>query len=126
MTRASDIPELLNKRAHLAAEIQIVDRRLRSLRANLATLDAAIIAFAAGRAGVLATRSQDLSRTILDVLREASMSLSAEEIAERVAVNRGQLVDTKLVRDVRATLLRRRDGLLATDDRDGTTVWRIA
>ena len=64
---------------------------------------------------------------LMAVLLGASLGRgSAGEIAEGVAAKRGQSVDIKLARDVRATLTRRRDGLPATEDRNGTTVWRIA
>jgi len=136
MMKPKDIPALMNKRAELIAEIQIAERRISSLRVNLASVESTIGAFAFAHtpAGRLERRQRAadplrrrISRTILDLLRRAGEALSQEEIAKRVAAGYGMDgADAALANRVRDVLAKRRDGLIIKEIRNDIVVWRIA
>lgn len=123
MTRAKEVPDLVNKRMLLLAEIQITERRLASLRANLDAIDGRIVSFVIGRyeRREEGERRHGISRAILDTLREAGAPLSKAEIAERIAAARGVAVAKGLAREIAAALQRRKDGLIVKDGER----WRI-
>jgi hypothetical protein len=121
MIHAKEVPNLINKRMLLAAEIAIAERKLASLRASLETADSAIVAFVMGRYDRQGgERRQGISRAILDALRQAG-PLTKGELAERIAAARGAAVSKELAREIAAALARRKDGLVV---RDGER-WRI-
>jgi hypothetical protein len=117
------VAALENKRAELMAEIQITGRRMAALLASLASVEAAI---STARTAPIARRSDQISRTILDVLRRALTGLSETEIISAVAAERRLAISVGLARQVRAALSRHRDGLLVRDDGEGIAAWRVA
>jgi len=111
------VPELVNKRMLLFAEIQIAERRLTSLRTNLDAVDSRIVSFVIARYDRQegADRRHGISRAILDTLRQAAAPLTKGEIADRIASARGVNVTKALVREIATALRRRKDSLIVRD-----------
>lgn len=125
MIHTKDIPEMINKRMLLAAEIATAERRLASLRVSLESVDGGIVSFVVGRykgREGAKDRRQGISRAILDALRQAAAPVTTDEIAAWIAAARGVAVTKELAREVAAALKRRKDGLLVSDGER----WRIA
>jgi len=96
MAQSIVIHGLVSKRAELSGEISEAEKRLERLRADLDSLDATIrlsdptvapktIKPRVKRTGRSRSRSGELTRTTLSILRQADRPLSVREIAAQVA-----------------------------------------
>jgi hypothetical protein len=113
---------LARKRADLAGEIEHTQARLRTLVADVGSLDAAIRvfnpdykvqaikskAFRPSREGI---KRGEVSRAILDILRQASAALTTRQVAERVTPGADARVMKRTVKRVGLALSRQRQQL---------------
>ena len=130
---------LKRKRAELDGELRLAERRVAQLGADLGAIDATIRIFDPSvqvrtikprlkRGRPASIPAGAFSRTVLDVLRQASEPLSTREIGAGVASALGLDVSTaramqRTIGQVRNVLARTREGLVS--ERDGDAVrWK--
>lgn len=135
---------LVKRRSELSGEIEFTQIRLKEMIASVESLDAAILLFDADyRVEAIrakgfrppsdwANRGQ-MSRIILDILRQAAEPLTSQDIARELMVSRGlEVADTKLLRKmtkrVGVALRGQRDnGLVRSSQAEGMfMVWELA
>ena|ERR1700743_1259741 len=142
MSEPHVVSALKDKRAEIAGALQVAEQHIIQLRADLATVDRAILIFdpdakpetirpVVRRGSRPMFRSGGWTRSVLNVLRRAEKPLPVRDIAMLVAVENGLPVDTpeqvgRLCNKTRNTLARQRAGLLAKDWEGATVVWRVA
>jgi hypothetical protein len=147
MAESHVVSALKTKRGEIAGEIVAAERRITDLRAALVHVDATLKLFAGSDANPEAipprlpkpTRALpapsargDITRAVLDVLRQADCGLSTSEVAEKVAQTLGVALDTSARRQafneqIRNALYRQRDRGLLVNVKDGLRVlWRVA
>ena len=147
MTETHVVSALKLKRAQVAGQIIAAERQITDLRAALVHLDGALKLFAGEDVNPEAIPARmprpqiafkphrargDLTRTILDVLRNAPYALSANEVVVRVAstLSVAYSADDRhdpLAEGVRTALYRQRDRGTILNMKDGTRVlWQIA
>jgi len=129
------------KRAEIDGELRAAEKHAAQLRADLDTIDRAILVFdptahphlirpRKPRAHKTGLRRGDLSRAAMNVIRSATVPLTAKEIAVRVAEDRKLAFDTAsareaLVNRVRNALVRHPDSVIREKDGE-RVVWRLA
>jgi hypothetical protein len=129
MTETHVISALVKRRAELAGEIEFTQQRITQMVADLESLDKAIRLFD-GDYKVEAIRPKgfrppsdwanrgEMSRIILDILRQAAEPLTTQDIARELIVSRGLDVnDKKLLR-----LMTKRAGVALRGQRDNHLV----
>ncbi|OJX74828.1 hypothetical protein [Magnetospirillum sp. 64-120] len=147
MAESHVVSALRHKRGEIAGEIIAAERRITDLRAALVHVDATLKLFAGSEANPEAipprlpkpTRALpapsgrgDITRAVLDVLRQTDCSLSSADIAENVAQTLGIVLDTSARRQafneqIRNALYRQRDRGILVNVKDGLRVlWRVA
>lgn len=133
------ISGLKAKRAEIDGELRLAERRLAQLAADLAAIDATLRLFdpsvvpAAIKPRLRRGRpvaSGSFTRTVMDVLREASQPLTAREIAAQSAAALGLDVGTaramqRVIGQVRNVLARARDGV-ASEKVGDLVRWKVS
>jgi hypothetical protein len=134
---------LLRKRAELAGEIEHADTMLRQLRIDLDALDQTIRLFDPDidleeiKPKPLPPRHQafrgELSRLLLDTLRQSNRPMSVQELASRVMAERGlNATDKRLARAILKRVgaalrhLRSRSQVRSQEGTGQGLVWEIA
>lgn len=142
MTQSHVLSGLIAKRAEIAGRIETMQREMRTLVATIGHIDATIRAFDPNMAleditPKLPPRFQafkgEVSRVLLDALREAKQPLPVFDLTLTVAAARGINTDDKpfmiiLRRRVDACLrnLRKRGTVRSTRPSGSLTLWQIA
>lgn len=147
MAESHVVSALRHKRGEIAGEIIAAERRITDLRAALVHVDATLKLFAGSEANPEAipprlpkpTRALpapsgrgDITRAVLDVMRQTDCSLSSADIAEKVAQALGIVLDSSARRQafneqIRNALYRQRDRGILVNVKDGLRVlWRVA
>ena len=147
MAESHVVSALRHKRSEISGEIIAAERRITDLRAALVHVDATLKLFAGSEVNPEAipprlpkpTRTLpapsgrgDITRAVLDVLRQSDCGVSAGDVAEKVAQVLGVALDTSARRQafneqIRNALYRQRDRGLLVNVKDGLRVlWRVA
>lgn len=135
------ISTLRQKRSETSGEIADTERRLASLREDLASLDRTLRIFDPSvipatikprlkRKTPSRFRSGEMTRSLLTILRNATEPMTVREIAVQVArelsLNTEDQVGMRSVTaNVRNALAHPRDGVVFDKRADGLMVWRI-
>jgi hypothetical protein len=145
MAESHVVSALRQKRAEVAGQITATERRIGDLRTSLVHLDATLRLFDDGinpeailaklpkpEAKVARLPHGDLTKAVLDTLRQATAPLTKNEVADRVAevldlpVN-DRIGRTTLRERVEGTLFRQRDRRVLSSVKDGPhNLWRVA
>jgi hypothetical protein len=132
MQESAIIAGLTAKRAELDVALRRLETQAAAIRADRATLDAAIRVFDPARKPprVKAAREGRTSRLILGALRDAQAPMTVRAIAERIAGQRGvspadRAAMEALVHNVRNTTARHAGKALVREERDGVVYWRV-
>jgi hypothetical protein len=141
MAESHVVSALRTKRAELAGELIVAEKRIAQLRADLASIDGAIRVFdpsiaAAQIRPVIKRKTAPLlpqgqgTRIILDTLRRAGEPLSPRQIAERIVSERSLDIGTaameRLTQRIRNVLARREGHGVACETVGTGKVWRVA
>ncbi len=144
MAESHVLSALRQKRAEVAGTITVTERRLGDLRASLVHLDATLRLFALdiNPEAIIAKLPRpdaaprlargSLTRAVLEVLRDAEVPKTTNEVADRVAVtlnvSANDRVGRTTLRDrVEGTLFRQRDRRMVVSVKDGPrNLWQVA
>ena len=140
MENEAVIAGLKRKRAEIDGELRLAERRAAQLAADMGTIDATLRLFDPSvvpaaikpklrRPRMARVASGSFTRTVMDVLREASQPLTAREIAADAASRLALDVGTpramqRTIGQVRNVLARARNGVESVKDGD-VTRWRV-
>jgi hypothetical protein len=135
------IAALVRKRAELAGELIVAEKRIAQLRSDLASIDGAIHVFDPAIAAslirpVIKRKTAPLlpqgqgTRIILDTLRRAGEPLSPRQIAERIvserALDLGAVAMERLTQRIRNVLARREGRGVEREAVGAGKVWRVS
>ncbi|KAF0221615.1 MAG: hypothetical protein FD176_3160 [Rhodospirillaceae bacterium] len=146
MAETHVLSALRHKRGEIAGRIVAAERQITELRASLVHLDATLKLFAGDGINPEAIPARlprtkmalpvpsgrgDITKAVLNVLRQTEIGLSTAEVAEQVATGIGVTFDTPVrqqmfTEQIRNALYRQRDREMAVNIKDGLRVlWRL-